>query len=242
MSEFAEPPLVSISHNAVETAEAAPEIRRDPLTSGSRAFHRWLVDPRIDKALAIVAVAPFAYPLSVHLRMDLTAWKFLYLAQTLVLIGTMVLRRPPVRITTNPYYWMLAFVATYWGLLVLSLAQRGRPITNSRLVILLYPLAIFIEIWGRLSLGRNIGMLPAQREIVVRGAYRWVRHPIYTALFPTVIAGALRSFSPRNLILLALAIVWCVARTLAEENFLQKDPVYAEYMKRVRWRWFPGVI
>jgi protein-S-isoprenylcysteine O-methyltransferase Ste14 len=109
-------------------------------------------------------------------------------------------------------------------------------------VLALYPLAVIIEIWGRLSLGRNIGLLPAQRKIVVRGAYRWVRHPIYTALFLTVMAGALRSYSPRNVILLAAAVALCVARTLMEEDFLRKDAEYAAYMKRVRWRWIPGVI
>lgn len=242
MSEFAEPPPVSIAHPAVEPPASAPEVRADQRPAEFRSLGRWLLDSRVDKALAIAAIAPFAYPLALHLRQDLTAWKFLYLAQTLVLIGTMVFRRPPVRITTNPYYWFLALVATYWGLVVLSLAQPGRPLTNSRAVIFLYPLAVFIEIWGRLSLGRNIGVLPAQREIVVRGAYRWVRHPIYTALFVTVIAATLRSYSPRNLVLLSLAIVWCVARTFAEEEFLRKDPAYATYMKRVRWRWLPGVI
>jgi protein-S-isoprenylcysteine O-methyltransferase Ste14 len=85
-------------------------------------------------------------------------------------------------------------------------------------------------------------MLPAQREIVDHGAYRWVRHPIYTAVFLMVIAGALRSFSMWNLLLYSMAIFLFVARTLAEEDFLRTDPSYAAYMQRVRWRWFPGVL
>ena len=85
-------------------------------------------------------------------------------------------------------------------------------------------------------------MLPAQREIVDSGAYRWVRHPIYTAAFLLLIAGALASFSLQNIFLYAMGVIWFVARTHAEEEFLRKDPVYAAYMKRVRWQWFPGLI
>jgi protein-S-isoprenylcysteine O-methyltransferase Ste14 len=234
MSEFAEHQPASIAHAAV--VETAQPVERP------RSFRDWLLDPRVDKILAIVAVAPFAYPLALHFRHDLLAWKVIYLAQTLTLIATMAIRRPAVRISASAMDWAVAFLASYWGLLVLSVAQVGRPLTTSRLVLALYPLAVIIEIWGRLSLGRNIGLLPAQRKIVVRGAYRWVRHPIYTALFLTVMAGALRSYSPRNVILLAAAVALCVARTLMEEDFLRKDAEYAAYMKRVRWRWIPGVI
>lgn len=234
MSEFAEHQPASIAQAAVvETAQVAER---------SRSFRAWLLHPLVDKILAIVAVAPFAYPLALHLRHDLLAWKVIYLAQTLILIATMAIRRPAVRISSSAMDWTVAFLASYWGLFVLSVAQVGRPLTASRLVLVLYPLAVIVEIWGRLSLGRNIGLLPAQRKIVVRGAYRWVRHPIYTALFLTVIAGTLRSYSPRNLILLAAAIALCVARTLMEEDFLRKDPEYEAYMQRVRWRWIPGVI
>jgi hypothetical protein len=40
----------------------------------------------------------------------------------------MIVRRPPKRVTPNPWYWLLAFVATYWSILVLGLLQQGRPL------------------------------------------------------------------------------------------------------------------
>ena len=242
MSEFAEHQPASIAHATVAETQTAPAVLGSRSTAKPRSLRDWLLNPRVDKFLAIVAVSPFAYPLALHLRHDLLAWKVIYLAQTLTLIATMAIRRPAVRISASAIEWAVSFLASYWGLLVLSVAQTGRPLTTSRLVLLLYPLAVIIEIWGRISLGRNVGLLPAQRKIVVRGAYRWVRHPIYTALFLTVIAGALRSYSPRNLILLAAAIALCVARTVMEEDFLRMDPEYAAYMQRVRWRWIPGVL
>jgi hypothetical protein len=33
---------------------------------------------------------------------------------TLILVATMIIRRPPKRVTPNPWDWLPAFVATYW--------------------------------------------------------------------------------------------------------------------------------
>jgi protein-S-isoprenylcysteine O-methyltransferase Ste14 len=207
-----------------------------------RPIIQWMANPWVDKTLAILAVLPFAYPIAMHFRHHLKFGEIVYLAQVLLLIGTMVFRRLPVRISTNPYYWVVAFLASYWGLFILSVEQPGRPlITSSWILLSLYAIGVFMDVWGRISLGRNIAMLPAQRELVDRGAYRWVRHPIYTSVFLITIAGILASFSVQNLLLYALAVFWFAARSLAEEEFLREDPAYAAYMQRVPWRWFPGL-
>jgi len=242
MSEFAEQPPSPMSSPHPAAVELDAEISAPAAISQRQRLTGWLTNPWVDKILAILAVLPFVYPIALHFQSYVSIWEVTYLAQTVILIATMVIRRPPVRISTNPYYWVAAIAASYWGLLILSVENRGRMLVSSWTVLLLYPLGVFMDIWGRLSLGRNIGMLPAQREIVDHGAYRWVRHPIYTAVFLMVIAGALRAFSLWNLLLYSLAIFWFVARTLAEENFLRIDPAYAAYMRRVRWRWFPGVL
>ncbi|HXC32510.1 MAG TPA: methyltransferase [Verrucomicrobiae bacterium] len=210
--------------------------------AGSHPILQWLVNPWVDKALAIVAVLPFVYPIAIHFRQHFKFGEIVYLAQVLLLIGTMIFRRAPVRITTNKYYWVVSFVASYWGLFILSVEQPGRSLVGSRVLLPIYALGVFMDVWGRLSLGRNIGMLPAQRQIVYGGAYRWVRHPIYTSVFLLSVAGTLASFSLPNFLLYALGIVWFVERTLTEEEFLRSDPKYAAYMQRVRWRWLTGLI
>jgi protein-S-isoprenylcysteine O-methyltransferase Ste14 len=241
MSEFVQQQPASISRpigQAIEPNEVAcaPQRLAEP-----HPFTRWLVNPWVDKTLAILAILPFVYPIAMHFRHHMKVGEIIYLAQVLLLIGTMVFRRIPVRITTNPYYWVVAFLASYWGLFILSVEQPGRPLISSRILLSIYSIGVFMDIWGRLSLGRNIGMLPAQREIVGSGAYRWVRHPIYTSVFLLIIAGTLASFSLQNLLLYSLGIIWFVARSLAEEEFLRRDPAYSAYMQRVRWRWFPGL-
>jgi protein-S-isoprenylcysteine O-methyltransferase Ste14 len=139
-------------------------------------------------------------------------------------------------------FWLLAFVATYWGFLTWGLTQHGRPLAPGLLIDAIAVFGTGVEIWGRFSLGRNIGFVPAQREIVIRGAYRFMRHPIYTGLFIGILAEELAYFSPRNLLLDSLFVFWFVVKSFVEESFLRKDPSYAAYMERVRWRWIPGVI
>ena len=162
-------------------------------------------------------------------------------ANIALLIVTMAARRPPVRVTTKPLYWLTAFVATYWSFMTLGLAERGASIAPTVLTDGLAIVSMVIAASARLSLGRNIGFVPAQREIVTSYAYAIVRHPVYTALFTSVAGFMLRAYSPRNLV---IGVIWAglfVVKTFMEEDFLAADPTYARYMKIVRWRWVPGV-
>jgi protein-S-isoprenylcysteine O-methyltransferase Ste14 len=137
---------------------------------------------------------------------------------------------------------LLAFVATYWGFLTWGLAEHGRALAPALFINSIAILGTTVELWARFSLGRNIGFVPAQREIVIRGAYRFMRHPIYTGLFIGILAEGLAYYSPRNLLLDVLFVFWFVVKSFVEESFLRKDPAYTAYMERVRWRWVPGLI
>src|SRR5579864_2478427 len=136
-----------------------------------------------------------------------------YVAVALRLVVTMIVRRPPVRVTPNPLYWLLSFV--------------GSAIT----------------VWAPLRLGRNIGFVPAQRELVSSGAYAYMRHPIYTGMLFMYLAFALCAYTPRNALLFALGLLWFIPiKSLVEESFLRCDPEYAAYTRKVRARWIPFVV
>jgi isoprenylcysteine carboxyl methyltransferase (ICMT) family protein YpbQ len=203
-----------------------------------------LTRPWVDRALALAAIAPFVWTILANYKSyHFVDIPFLaYLANLLIFIGTMLFRRAPVRVTPNPWFWLLTFVATYWGFLAYALAQHGRALAPGVFLDTVAVLGTAVVVWGRFSLGRNIGFVPAQREIVIRGAYRFMRHPIYTGIFIGTLAEALASYSPRNLLLFGLLIFWFVIKSFVEESFLRKDPDYAAYMERVRWRWLPGLI
>jgi protein-S-isoprenylcysteine O-methyltransferase Ste14 len=201
-----------------------------------------LKSPWLDRIIAIVAVIPFAYLLyqqfeAGHLRIP----QYVAICQFGSIILTMIVRRPAVRITANPLFWLLAFVATYGGLFAVSLYEAGRPLASAWFVNTIDILSLLVSLWARLSLGRNVGVVPAEREIVTTGAYAYVRHPIYTGIFLSFIALQLSGFSWRNLILDSISCGLWIVKTFVEENFLRRNPEYAQYMKNVRWRWFPGI-
>jgi protein-S-isoprenylcysteine O-methyltransferase Ste14 len=197
----------------------------------------------VDKAFAVIGLAPFVYSVATnyqYARHDLPT--ALWLLDMLIIFSTVAFRKTPVRITPNPWFWALAFVATYWSFLTWGLQNEGRVVAPSMLINALAILGTAIELWGRFSLGRNIGFVPAQREIVIHGAYRFMRHPIYSGLFVGLLADCFANYSSRNLLITGFAIFWFVIKSLVEESFLKKDPGYAAYMKQVRWHWYPGLI
>jgi protein-S-isoprenylcysteine O-methyltransferase Ste14 len=102
-------------------------------------------------------------------------------------------------------------------------------------------LAAVILIVARISLGRSIGFVPANRGIVSTGAYGVVRHPIYTGIFVALAGFIVRSYTPVNLALAATLILLFMIKSVVEEHVLKVDAEYADYMRRVRWWWLPGI-
>ena len=165
----------------------------------------------------------------------------LLIAEVMLWIGTMTLRFPPVRITTNPLYWALAFLATYWPFLVLESTDGGRPVVAGGLSDALAVVGLTLAIYARISLGRNVGIVPAQRRLVFAGAYRFVRHPIYAALTLSTVAALLRAYSSVNLAVVLIGTALYMVKSVVEEDFLALDGRYRTYMTTVRWRWVPWV-
>ena len=205
-------------------------------------LHRVLATRWVDKVIALLALLPFAYAIGEVARAgDLDVPRLGLILQLAVMVLTMALRRPPVRVTTNPFYWVLACVATYWQFLCDPFYEAGAPLAPAWVSNGVSTVALAVSLWARLSLGRNIGFVPAERVIVKTGAYAYVRHPIYSGIFIGVLATELYDFSWRNL---AIDTLWCclwVIKTFIEERFLRQNPDYARYMEKVRWRWFPAV-
>src|ERR1700757_1577572 len=200
--------------------------------------------PWLDRSIAAIACVPLVYGAYYryqhwHHGLPLIA----SVLNTLILVVTMVIRRPPKRVTPNPWYWLLAFVASYWLILILGFLQKGTPLAPNWLTDTIAIVGLAVVIWARLSLGRNIGFVPAQRELVHSGASGFIRHPVYTGVRCAHLAFVLRAYSPLNALLMGLGVFWFIpVKSLVEEDFLRADPEYAEYMQRVRARWIPFVI
>ena len=214
-----------------------------PTPGGANCFIASLGRPWVDRVIAVVAALPFGYILWKDiLGGRLTLPRFAIIFQLTLFIVTMLIRTPPVRVTTNPVFWIVTFVASYYGFLTASLTAVGRPLVPSVVTDTLSIASVSLDAFARVSLGRNIGFVPAQRRLVTAGAYRFVRHPIYSALFLAEVSVALEGFSWVNLGLSAIFVALFVVKTLMEESFLRRDPVYARYLTEVRFRWIPGLL
>jgi protein-S-isoprenylcysteine O-methyltransferase Ste14 len=94
-------------------------------------------------------------------------------------------------------------------------------------------------VWARATLGSNWSStvtVKQDHELILRGPYAVVRHPIYTglllALTGTVIAvGEIRAF-----IGLGLAFIAFLLKSAAEEKFMREEfsTEYVQYSQRVR--------
>jgi protein-S-isoprenylcysteine O-methyltransferase Ste14 len=229
--------MASPNQIAVEQVDAAPA----PKPSGPGKFS-FIMKPAVDRTIAVIACAPFLWQLYHYYRLygfD-TARAFLAI-HLLAFVIPMIFRRPPVRVTPNPWFWLLAFVATYWNLLTAGITGRGHPLAPRSITGLLALFGMVIVMIARLKLGRNIGLVPAQRKIVTGGIYDVVRHPIYAGGFVLIFSVMLSSYSPLNTVLFSIGILLFMIKSIVEENFLRADPEYAAYMQRVRWRWCPGI-
>ncbi len=90
----------------------------------------------------------------------------------------------------------------------------------------------------------NFRILPEPRvggHLVVSGPYRWVRHPMYSALMLVALGGVLNSLHSLNVLGMAwmVATLWLKARR--EERLMrQVHSAYARYEQTVS-RFIPGV-
>jgi protein-S-isoprenylcysteine O-methyltransferase Ste14 len=217
-----------------------------PATAQTHSFNliQVLSQPWLDRTIAAIACVPLVYVAYYRYQHWHHGFPLIAAAvNTLIVVVTMIIRRPPKRVTPNPWYWLLAFVATYWLILILGLLQKGGPLAANWITDSIAAVGLLVVVWARFSLGRNIGFVPAQRELVHTGAYAYMRHPVYTGMLLANIAFVLRAFSPLNALLMGLGAFWFIpVKSLVEEDFLRDDPQYAAYMQKVRARWIPFVI
>ena len=88
-------------------------------------------------------------------------------------------------------------------------------------------------VWSLRFLGRSLSVIAQARQVVDRGPYRWVRHPLYTGEIASSLGLALTAGSPWAL---AVWLAFCglqAYRALREEQVLLRTlPGYRSYRAR----------
>ncbi|UDL89536.1 isoprenylcysteine carboxylmethyltransferase family protein [Mesorhizobium sp. PAMC28654] len=182
----------------------------------------------------------FVYRGVYHLVIDPTRLNVLLLtiSETLTFVWLLLSRRPSVR-DWNPLTVVVTMFASFGvGFVILD---PGVAIIPLYVAAPLQFLALWVVIWGKVSLGRSFALLPANRGVVTGGAYRWVRHPIYGGYLIGHCLFLLSSFSLFNLTVYSLVTCMQLHRILREEAILARTPEYQDYMSRVRYRLFYGI-
>lgn len=97
---------------------------------------------------------------------------------------------------------------------------------------------------GIVTLGSSLSPLPAplpSAELVERGIYRFIRHPIYAGLILAVLGGSIYSVSALALVLTGALAVVLDLKSRREEIWLrERFPGYAAYAARTR-KFIPGI-
>ena len=100
---------------------------------------------------------------------------------------------------------------------------------------------LLIVVASKMALGRSFGLVPANRGVVVRGPYCFVRHPIYLGYVISHVAFFLAQPTMWNAAVILIGDGTLIVRALMEERVLSGDAEYASYCRRVSWHLVPGV-
>lgn len=150
-----------------------------------------------------------------------------------------IIRRAAKNVSMRPGDWLLAFGATAAPLL--ARPAEIEPLLPAVVCGLLTLVGLLLQIYAKLSLRRNFGIIAANRGITTGGPYNFVRHPMYSAYMLTWIGFLLANPSAWNFVVYAAGFALQVARLLAEERLLGDDPTYRAFSNAVRYRLVPKV-
>jgi protein-S-isoprenylcysteine O-methyltransferase Ste14 len=124
------------------------------------------------------------------------------------------------------------------ALALAGLVIRGAFFSSQPLVILAEVAAVALMLWARLTFGHrsfHAAANPTAGGLVTTGPYRYIRHPIYTAVCLFAWPGILAHWSLINVLLGVLLIVAAIARMLSEERLIAEVyPEYREYAQSTR--------
>ncbi|MER9328213.1 isoprenylcysteine carboxylmethyltransferase family protein [Mesorhizobium sp. M0488] len=193
------------------------------------------------RTCALACAWLFVYRGVYHLLQDPTRINVTLLVFSEVLTFTwLLLSRRPVTRDWNPLTVVISVTASF-GTTLIAL-EPGVAIIPVHVAAPLQLLAVCFVIWGKISLGRSFAILPANRGLMTGGAYRLVRHPIYAGYLAGHVLFLLSAFSFYNFAVYAVITFLQLHRIMREEALLATLPEYRDYMNRVPYRLFYGIV
>ncbi|MFN2592814.1 MAG: isoprenylcysteine carboxylmethyltransferase family protein [Candidatus Dormibacteria bacterium] len=92
-----------------------------------------------------------------------------------------------------------------------------------------------IAVYALICLRRNFSIMPEARNVVSRGPYRFVRHPLYAAEIVAALAVVVPAPRLWSTVVLPLFVIIQMTRSVLEERLLTRVlPAYQAYRERTR--------
>ncbi|WP_324658418.1 methyltransferase family protein [Burkholderia thailandensis] len=222
-----------------DTTAAPAEAARTGAARQSDGFSGILIEV-CARVAAALALGVFAYAAYTQWRLDPSRITLILLAvSTTLTVGLSLFAEPPKKRDWSPVALFFSLGGTFYYLVFQLTASRQLIPETAGAAIQLF--GLFWQLFAKVSLRQSFGILPANRGVVSRGAYRFVRHPMYLGYLIIDTGFLLTNFSARNLIAVVLQIGVQIGRIRREERVLSEDAAYRAYRRSVRYRVIPGL-
>lgn len=170
-----------------------------------------------------------------------TAMRLSVIAYLVILVATVVVRRPPIGKLRGAEPRISAFIGTFLITAVILFPRHELPLTAGLASTFLVLAGDGFAVVVLVQLRRSFSIMPEARELVVCGPYRLVRHPLYLAEGIATIGSVMQFLSACTLLLLAIQLMFQLRRIKNEEAVLIKAfPNYAIYRQRTA-QLVPGI-
>ena len=167
--------------------------------------------------------------------------KICNLAFLTLLIVMFAVRRLPTQHAHGFYPRFVALAGTWLSVGIVQLPPQELSSLISVISLLLLIAGTSFAVCSVLALARSISIMPEARQLVRRGPYSLVRHPLYLGEMTATAGLAMQYLMPWALVLLGLHWICQFERMKNEERVLiEAFPNYQDYMMQTA-RLVPGV-
>ncbi len=190
--------------------------------------------------LLSLSCAALAAPHAWALLKGFDVFELLYLAYNLTVAFLFLIRTRPSLVSMSLVHWTVALLTSFSGFFFVR-EDANPPAALLLSGDTLIGVSVLFSLMAAMVLGRSFDIFPALRRVKTRYVYQIVRHPIYLSAIVLRLGYVLKNPSVYNAELLALVAVLYDRRAKYEEDILSHDRSYVEYLRRVKYRFVPGV-
>jgi protein-S-isoprenylcysteine O-methyltransferase Ste14 len=167
---------------------------------------------------------------------------WIYVLQHVIVLGVALARaQPKARSDSIASSIAVAVAYLYPYAQVIYLRWSPGETAWPQVGLVLVTLAAGLSLVSLVTIGRHFGVRPALRDLVTRGPYKLVRHPMYLSYIVADIGYNLEEWNLVTLLLVLVGWISLICRIRIEEKILSNHAGWSTYASFVRYRLVPGL-